>query len=159
MPLGVSVIILILVIVSFRYENKIKSNEQYQFWLSEERNRLKRIVASYSNYCDNCVDNHFDMHNRYVCQTIQYSRTKYKIESLQKNEEHLRKVIDAGRDDYINNFPEKYQQLIGKLHTKSYPNHLVEEYNNEIREVAYRYHRIAALMSLQIREIQCIDSE
>lgn len=157
--IGVLVLIGVLIFVSFRFEHQIKALEEHRSWVSEERERLKRIAFSYSNYCKECVDRHFSSHTQEICSSSKYSISPYKIDALYVNQAQLSNEIKRGEEEYINNLAEKYHQLIGNFRADSYPSYMIDEYKTEIRNLANQYEFIAALMREQIKEMQRANSE
>jgi pantothenate kinase len=105
------------------------SRRSHEYWLSELRECLHGIQNEFSRRCYEITENAFSLHN--------YSSYDTQISEL--------------KEEYINEVHNKIIARKGKYFLTTLPDHILEEYERNIAEIADIYHNILTINTLRRR--------
>lgn len=119
----ISVLLFIALLFSwFHFERKQKRRDEDDEWLYERRKHLKAISWRFERECRECILAYF------AATTLPAT--------------HYAKRINELESRYINDLQEIYAENNRRLLVSALPRYLVEEYNSDIKNIAYAYRDI-----------------
>ena len=134
--------------ICFYYERKEKNKKEHDEWIYFSEKRLRRISDEFERACFDATEDTFE---KYVW-NVRFSEWHCTLEDRSSSllSAHNR-TIDNLKKDYIENLAEKYSD--GYRILDGVPAYLIEEYNQRINDISYRYHHINFTMKMRIRTL------
>lgn len=134
--------------LGFYYERKEKSRKEHQNWVYESEKRLRSISDQFERACFDATEETFEKYSWNIRFCEWYCTLEQRNSLLLS--EHKR-IIDTLKKDYIENLAEKFSGGYAYRGIDRLPAYLIEEYNQRIEDITYRYHHINFTMMMRIR--------
>ena len=119
----------------FRNEKERKGRESYEWWLSELRECIHSIERHFGRECEKIITDAFSERN--IFGEIIIGKYREEIATL--------------KNEYANNLYEKIVAQKGRYGIKSIPEHLENEYQRNIFDIADTYRCYGDFMTEKIR--------
>lgn len=134
--------------LGFYYERKEKAIKEHHDWIYECEQRLRSISNQFERACFDATEEVFEKYCWNIRNCVYYCTLEQRNSLLLS--EHKR-TIDYLQKDYIENLAEKYSKGYAYRGIDRLPAYLIEEYNERIKDIVYRYNDINFTMKMRIR--------
>ena len=131
-------------------ENREKKRKEHESWIYQSERNLLNISDRFEQECSDVTEDTFE---KYVW-NVRFCEWYCDIEkrNSQLLSAHKRTIEDL-RKDYTENLAEKYSNGYSYRKIDDLPTYLIEEYNQRIEKITFRYRQINFTMMMRIRTI------
>ena len=134
------ILLIVLFVVVLYYEHKKNDRESHEFWRSEVRANLKKLVSLFEYDCKEITEDMFDKYNHFISNMnfSGYVREHMTYSILSLIQDHNEQITELS-NTYKEEVDEKMKDQMGKYTFKTVPGDLRREYEADISKIADIY--------------------
>jgi len=144
------------------FERKLKEKSERYQWILTEQDRFHIIAHDFENQCKKLIEQALPKHTEKICVNRRGSLSELSLMIMFSNNRKLIDELENLKNQFLREYPAKYESRYGTFYFEQYPQYILDNYHNEICQIASHYYYIAYLMRDQIagmRPVPGIDME